>query len=777
MSKQNYIVWIKKLTALLGVGGVVTLLGLPALGQINPNLGIFNKSSPNSRDRLAQATPVAAKPRPGTHLRYLAINVGNLTSSGINPSNPKYWQFKIGDPTVVNNVRAYIAEWKPDVIMLSEVFAQQQLKGPIPGVDPADASANAGKSVPGPILPEGYDGICGKSEFPNGTPASPYAPGASHEHECIAWKTSRVSLAPGTVPGSPKSAYGSVADSSCNYDFTGFRVKLLLNGNIPFTAVAVHPQSGPGDNTCRIQEIGRYWQVLASEKNVIIGGDWNTDDPAQLQVPANFKINYSFGNHWERTTGKKNFIATHPDEYTNTFAGAQKKFDHAFSNFGSPCRTCGKFYGTPNLIWGSAVGDAPLDNHPRADGNSGMDHRQILVDMEIPRIDLAFVIDTTGSMWDDIDKVKASATEIVNSVIGPDSRIALTDYKDFGDYTYRADLPFTDDEATINKAIQSLSVGGGGDFPESVYSGLMRTIQAEGIDPWRKDANKVIILIGDAPPHDPEQNTGYTLNTVVEAAKAGGVSTSLTASTRTEGVLSAALSHKIVKPVFSNSLSDLNSFTKFLKPSYWLGSHMPKQITPNLVQTSDFSEPITIYSIVIGSDPSAYNYFSKLATGTGGKVFTAPTAADVVPAILEIVEDLAKPPANQPPNVDGAVASIAQLWPPNHKMQNVKVLNVTDPNGDPVSITITGITQDEPVKGSGSGNESPDGSGIGTDTASVRAERTGQENGRVYKISFTASDGKEGGQSSGSVMVCVPHDQGANIACSDDGQNYNSTTP
>ena len=62
---------------------------------------------------------------------------------------------------------------------------------------------------------------------------------------------------------------------------------------------------------------------------------------------------------------------------------------------------------------------------------------------------------------------------------------------------------------------------------------------------------------------------------------------------------------------------------------------------------------------------------------------------------------------------------------------------LSDADGDPVTITITGITQDEPTNGLGDGDTSPDGKGIGTSTASVRAERSGKANGRVYIIYFT----------------------------------------
>ena len=102
------------------------------------------------------------------------------------------------------------------------------------------------------------------------------------------------------------------------------------------------------------------------------------------------------------------------------------------------------------------------------------------------------------------------------------------------------------------------------------------------------------------------------------------------------------------------------------------------------------------------------------------------------------------------------------------------ILGVTDLDGDPVAITITGITQDEPtVKGHGD-KRRPDASGVGTSTANLRAQRLGDGNGRVYVISFEAADDK-GGVSTGSVQVTVPHDQRKKGGCVDDGQNYDST--
>jgi hypothetical protein len=130
------------------------------------------------------------------------------------------------------------------------------------------------------------------------------------------------------------------------------------------------------------------------------------------------------------------------------------------------------------------------------------------------------------------------------------------------------------------------------------------------------------------------------------------------------------------------------------------------------------------------------------------------------------------PPANQPPNCGGAFPSVVTIWPPNHDMVDITIQGVTDPDGDPVTINIDQIKQDEPTDGTGDGHTCPDGAGIGTSTAQVRAERSAQGDGRVYTIYFTASDGN-GGSCQGSVTVCVP--KSINGSCTNGGAIYDST--
>ena len=134
-----------------------------------------------------------------------------------------------------------------------------------------------------------------------------------------------------------------------------------------------------------------------------------------------------------------------------------------------------------------------------------------------------------------------------------------------------------------------------------------------------------------------------------------------------------------------------------------------------------------------------------------------------------------EPSPNQPPDCTKAAASPDSLWPPNHKLIPISIGGITDPDSDPLTLTITNITQDEPVNGLGDGDTSPDGFiTAGNAQIMLRAERSGKGNGRIYAISFSAEDGK-GGSCTGTVKVGVPHDQGKGSTPVDDGQNYDST--
>jgi hypothetical protein len=95
-------------------------------------------------------------------------------------------------------------------------------------------------------------------------------------------------------------------------------------------------------------------------------------------------------------------------------------------------------------------------------------------------------------------------------------------------------------------------------------------------------------------------------------------------------------------------------------------------------------------------------------------------------------------------------ASPSLLRSPNNHLTQVTLAGASDADGDPVTIEITGVSQDEPVgrKADAKASTSPG-------SVQLRAERARKGNGRVYRIAFLASDDK-GGSCSDQTVVGVP---------------------
>ena len=132
---------------------------------------------------------------------------------------------------------------------------------------------------------------------------------------------------------------------------------------------------------------------------------------------------------------------------------------------------------------------------------------------EKPRIEVCFVLDTTGSMGGLIagakDKIWSMANEIISAKPTPEVRIGLIAYRDKTDaYTTKV-YPLSNDIDDIYAKLMAFKAQGGGDTPESVNQALN-----EGVTKmkWSKSKKvlKIIFLVGDAPPHmDYKQDVKY----------------------------------------------------------------------------------------------------------------------------------------------------------------------------------------------------------------------------------------------------------------------------
>ena len=141
-----------------------------------------------------------------------------------------------------------------------------------------------------------------------------------------------------------------------------------------------------------------------------------------------------------------------------------------------------------------------------------------------PRVEVAFVLDTTGSMGGLIEGAKRRIWSIARRIgegqPRPDLRIALVAYRDIGDAYVTQVHPFTSDMDEVYQSLSSLRAEGGGDGPEHVSAALRDAVEAL---PWSGPrALKVVFLVGDAPPHVDYQD-GFDYRRHVADARRRGI--------------------------------------------------------------------------------------------------------------------------------------------------------------------------------------------------------------------------------------------------------------
>ncbi len=124
----------------------------------------------------------------------------------------------------------------------------------------------------------------------------------------------------------------------------------------------------------------------------------------------------------------------------------------------------------------------------------------------LPRnLDLVIVLDTTGSMGDEIAYLKSEIESIVGRIQKQfpqvNQRFSLILYRDKGDEYVVKSYPFTSSVAEFQQQLVAQNAAGGGDYPEAVHRGLEEALKLQ----WRTaDTARVLFLIGDAPPHSYE---------------------------------------------------------------------------------------------------------------------------------------------------------------------------------------------------------------------------------------------------------------------------------
>jgi len=139
------------------------------------------------------------------------------------------------------------------------------------------------------------------------------------------------------------------------------------------------------------------------------------------------------------------------------------------------------------------------------------------------KADIAFVVDATGSMGDEIAYLKAELKDVLNKIQKQHKDITINTasvfYRDIHDSYLTKKSDFSDNVKTTTDFIKQQTAGGGGDFPEAVDAGLNTAINELS---WSEDAlAKVVFLILDAPPHNDSLSIKKMQNLTKNAASKG----------------------------------------------------------------------------------------------------------------------------------------------------------------------------------------------------------------------------------------------------------------
>lgn len=142
---------------------------------------------------------------------------------------------------------------------------------------------------------------------------------------------------------------------------------------------------------------------------------------------------------------------------------------------------------------------------------------------QLKTVDIAFMIDATGSMGDEISYLQAELSDVMNrvkdSLPGYTIRLAILFYRDQGDSYVVIKQDFTTNINDAVKYLKSNSAGGGGDYPEAVDEALEASVNQLS---WSDQAvARILFPVLDAPPHEEQQNLDRIHKSIPEASSKG----------------------------------------------------------------------------------------------------------------------------------------------------------------------------------------------------------------------------------------------------------------
>jgi len=197
---------------------------------------------------------------------------------------------------------------------------------------------------------------------------------------------------------------------------------------------------------------------------------------------------------------------------TTTAAGRAILFPHALGLRGT------RFTASTDCLGGAAVSTSFDMSEP--DGETTLKLKASRPTINQPTIDVVFILDSTGSMSEEIQGVKDTMQAVIGKLDKRAKiRVGLVEYKDKGDDLVTKAYPMSTDLVGFSAEISGIEASGGGDVPENVNAGISVAVNQMQ---WSDKADaRLAFLIADAPPHlDYPDVPGYD-KTAIEASKRG----------------------------------------------------------------------------------------------------------------------------------------------------------------------------------------------------------------------------------------------------------------
>ncbi len=267
---------------------------------------------------------------------------------------------------------------------------------------------------------------------------------------------------------------------------------------------------------------------------LLTGGEWKDNDNwefwQELYSSQNYNEDWNGYKKTWRTGADHRLEVVVKDAAGNLVSGARVSTDEpAYSAVTDNEGKAYLFYSEDQIIKGSSeitVSFGEITQNGEVTMGYADSSLEISFEKEVEpadkTLDFMIMCDTTGSMWDELDYLKAELEDVVTRIKNENAniptRLSVNFYRDEGDEYVVREFPFTPDlDAAVN-AISQQSADGGGDTPEAVHTALESAINNHD---WDENSVKIMFLVLDAPPHDDIQIIDQTVKLVKQAAEKG----------------------------------------------------------------------------------------------------------------------------------------------------------------------------------------------------------------------------------------------------------------